>query len=123
MSRPQPPPAEPPPPLPKEEPKPEPEPRHENKIADRQEPKLIGGVPRLRISGSVDTGSLRSTTIVIAFVVDERGHPTRIRVKQSSGNSDYDQAAVSAVSRARFLPAVQNGEPRDAPWEMRFRIN
>lgn len=91
-------------------------------VADRQEPGLIGDVPRLRLSGGLDLDGLRSTTIVIAFVVDEQGHPTRLKVKQSCGEGEYDRAALAAAERARFLPAVQNGQRREAPWELRFRL-
>jgi protein TonB len=49
-------------------------------------------------------------TVLVEAVVDERGVPTGVRIKESSGHSLLDEAAVAAVKKWRFLPARSGGK-------------
>lgn len=63
---------------------------------------------------SVDTAGLGldPTTIngscVISFKVTTTGRITDAHVKKSSGNSDYDQACLSALRQAHGVPGIQD---------------
>jgi len=48
--------------------------------------------------------------VLVQFVVEPDGHVTRARVKEST-NAQFDEAAVSAVSRWVFGPALEAGKP------------
>jgi len=50
-----------------------------------------------------EQGSVR-----LRVMVDERGRPQEVQVAQSSGFPRLDEAAVSAVKRWVFAPAVQD---------------
>jgi protein TonB len=41
--------------------------------------------------------------------VDEEGRITGTSIKQSSGHPDLDKAAINAVNKWRFKPAVRGG--------------
>ncbi len=49
--------------------------------------------------------------VLLRVEVDARGRPARVRVERGSGSRQLDAAAVSAVRRWRFEPALQGGEP------------
>jgi TonB family protein len=49
--------------------------------------------------------------VLISFVVAADGTVKNIDVKQSSGHSDLDQAAIKCVSQFRYRPLIQNGTP------------
>lgn len=49
--------------------------------------------------------------VLLRVEVDARGRPARVRVERGSGARQLDAAAVSAVRRWRFEPALQGGEP------------
>ncbi len=49
--------------------------------------------------------------VKVAAVVDESGKVTSAEVLSSSGHGSLDQAAVEAVRRAAFDPALQDGRP------------
>jgi TonB family protein len=49
--------------------------------------------------------------VLVRFVVDEQGRPDHLRVARSSGQMDFDQAALFVVRQARFRPARLNGRP------------
>jgi periplasmic protein TonB len=44
-------------------------------------------------------------------LVDEKGHPTDVQVLKSTGFPRLDQAAVEAIRKWAFKPAVQNSQP------------
>jgi protein TonB len=60
--------------------------------------------PASRRMGEEGTGTFR-------VLVDERGRPTEVEVLQSSGFARLDQAALDAIKRWRFKPAVRDGQP------------
>jgi TonB family protein len=48
-------------------------------------------------------------TVGLGIYVNSRGRPKKIRVTQSSGYNDLDNAAVAAVAGWHYTPAVRNG--------------
>jgi periplasmic protein TonB len=61
--------------------------------------------PRLSIRAG------ESGLVMVSVYIDEAGLPRTVQVQQSSGHVRLDEAAVSAVRRARFKPYTQNGVP------------
>lgn len=61
--------------------------------------------------------------VMVKVLVDERGHPSEVRVVRSV--PDLDNAAVAAVARWTFRPAMKDGKPVSAwvvvPVEFRLR--
>ena len=53
----------------------------------------------------------RSGTVVLSVQVDATGRPARVRIAQRSGTRELDRAALEAVQRWRFRPAMSNGQP------------
>ncbi len=49
--------------------------------------------------------------VMISCVIDASGQVASSTIKQSSGYSDLDKAALSAVARWKFKPAVKDGRP------------
>jgi TonB family protein len=50
--------------------------------------------------------------VLLAVLVDEHGSVAEVRVKEGdSSGLGFDEAAVAAARRARFLPATRNGAP------------
>lgn len=47
--------------------------------------------------------------VMISCVIDASGHVVGSTIKQSSGYSELDKAALSAVARWKFKPAVKDG--------------
>lgn len=87
---------------------PEPPP-HINRLADSAVPVLISG-PKPRIPDSIEEGlSLKAT---VEFTVDADGSVSGARISRSSGYADLDRNILSAVSRWKYKPAVQDGVPR-----------
>jgi protein TonB len=56
-------------------------------------------------------GRGREGTVFVEADVDERGVPSAVRVRQSSGHAILDEAAVAAIDRWRFSPARSAGKP------------
>lgn len=50
-------------------------------------------------------------TVVIRFVVDEKGAVTQARVHQLSGYRELDQAALNAVLKYKFSPGIKDSKP------------
>lgn len=48
--------------------------------------------------------------VVVAVVVDDSGQVASARIRNSSGNRDLDEAALKAVKKWRFQPAVRGGK-------------
>ena len=48
--------------------------------------------------------------VMLSVAVDAQGRPTRVRVVQRSGSRALDRAAVEAVQRWRFQPALSAGQ-------------
>lgn len=54
----------------------------------------------------------REPRVLLAVLVDERGHVAEVRVKEGdSSGLGFNEAAVAAAWSARFLPATRNGAP------------
>lgn len=53
-----------------------------------------------------------SGVVTLSVTVDERGRASDVRVSRSSGFSRLDQAAVTAMKAARFVPYMEGGVPR-----------
>jgi periplasmic protein TonB len=50
-------------------------------------------------------------TVLLMVEIRENGRPERVTIKESSGHSVLDNAALGAVGRWTFVPAQQNGRP------------
>jgi periplasmic protein TonB len=50
-------------------------------------------------------------TVLLMVEIRENGRPERVTIKESSGHSVLDDAALGAVGRWTFVPAQQNGKP------------
>lgn len=50
-------------------------------------------------------------TVVLRIHVDAKGHPIKTEVKQSSGDSSLDAAAIKAAMQWKFNPQKRNGKP------------
>jgi protein TonB len=63
-------------------------------------------------------------TVVLRLAVGTDGTPTNVRVSKSSGHTTLDEAAVAHVRRARFSPALEDGEPVAATitFRVKFRL-
>lgn len=59
----------------------------------------------------LQAGGEDSLTVVVEMLVQEDGS-VRARLAESSGNEEYDQAAVVATEEKRFAPAPGNEERR-----------
>lgn len=62
-------------------------------------------------------------TVLLSIEVDASGHPRNVRVVRGLGLG-LDEKAIEAVSRWRFRPGVQNGNPvvTSATVEVNFRL-
>ena len=49
-------------------------------------------------------------TVLLGVYVRSSGRPSKIRIEQSSGFSDLDNAAVESVLNWRFVPATNDGD-------------
>lgn len=63
--------------------------------------------------------------VVLHVAVDSRGHPTTIRIEQSSGHNVLDEAAYQTVATWMFQPASRGGRPvpGEAIVPVVFRLN
>ncbi len=57
-----------------------------------------------RRDGEQGTGMFR-------VLVDGKGHPTDVQVLKSSGHPRLDEAAIAAIRKWAFSPAMQNSQP------------
>lgn len=56
-------------------------------------------------------------TTILAFRIGVDGLLTDIRVAQSSGHQELDDAAVAGARCWRYKPAMKDGKPIEAPWQ------
>lgn len=61
--------------------------------------------------------------VVLSVDVDAGGRPTGVQVKNSSGFTLLDEAALEAVRDWRFVPASRGGRPIAAPVEVPVRFS
>jgi len=96
------------------------QPPHKSRLADRAEPQLIGD-SRLTVPASVPEGlSLR---VEVQYTVTADGDVTDVVITKSSGYKALDRAVVSAASRMKYKPAVQDGVPRSVKRTRTYTIN
>jgi len=63
-------------------------------------------------------------TVLVRVLVNEDGTPEQVQLKQSSGSSLLDNAAMDAIRQWKFIPA-RRGDKRVAEWvvvPVRFRL-
>jgi len=101
------PPPPPPPPLP---PPPDPPRPAPTRLADRATPEVTSKVQPQYPQECQDEG-VEGTVSLLVEVLDS-GSVGKVKVARSSGDSRLDAAAVSAVRRWRYQPAVQGGIAR-----------
>ena len=63
-----------------------------------------------------------SGTVLLLVQIDERGRPLSITLRQTSGHTILDTAALRAVRAWRFEPARRDGKPVDARLEIPIRF-
>ena len=60
-------------------------------------------------------------TSVVQFLIAANGDVLDSKVADSSGHASLDEAAVSALSRCRFKPAIgADGKPQEAWTNIRY---
>jgi len=107
---PAPPPPPPPPPPPEPKPKPPEPPKHTSTLADRAIPKLVKRVNPTYPLSAKEEGV--QGTVQLRLRVEKNGSVSNVRVSKSSGDRRLNDAAVAAVKKWKYEPAVQNGVPR-----------
>ncbi|MGB9619719.1 MAG: TonB family protein, partial [Armatimonadota bacterium] len=96
------------------------QPPHKSRLADRAEPQLISD-SRLTVPSSVP--ERLSLKVEIQYMVTADGDVTDVIVTRSSGYKALDRAVVSAASRMKYKPAVQDGVPRSVKRTRSYTIN
>jgi protein TonB len=56
-------------------------------------------------------GKFCNKGVEVGMVIDRTGIPTNLKIIQSCGDSSVDQSALDAVSKYRFKPAIEDGQP------------
>lgn len=79
-------------------------------VADRKPRPLPGQTPAPDYPGRALRSGEAGTVLVLAHIGPD-GVPTATEVAQSSGSRDLDRAALQAVRRWRFEPAIADGHP------------
>lgn len=77
------------------------------------QPKFTPPVLQTRVAAPYPPAALAaglSGTVVVEFDVDEKGAVSNVKVKQPAGHG-FDEAAVAAVEKFRFAPALDDGTP------------
>lgn len=88
---------------------PEPEPRAPS-VAERKPRPIPGQTPSPEYPIRALRGGERGTVLVLTYIGPD-GVPTATEVAQSSGSRELDRAALQAVRRWRFEPAIADGRP------------
>jgi protein TonB len=60
---------------------------------------------------------------VVSFTIETSGRTGNVHVTSSQPRRVFDRAAVEAVSRYRFTPAMKNGQPVESTREQRIEFN
>lgn len=66
-----------------------------------------------------DLGS--ESSVVLTFKVDILGNVSNIQVS-TSGGAPYDEAAIEAVKKTKWYPAMQNGKATPVSYELPFEF-
>lgn len=75
-----------------------------------REPQVIGSVPRPQYPEAARSAGWQGEARVGVFV-SETGEVLRVRILNTSGRTDADQAALEAARSTRFEPAMRSGRP------------
>lgn len=102
---------------------PKPEPVHVSRLADRSKPELIGSDPVRKVTVPASVPEDKSVTVVVGFTCTKDGNVTDAHVTKSSGYRELDKRVVDAVSKRKYKPAVQNGDPRSVPMSATCTFN
>jgi TonB family protein len=70
----------------------------------------VGYETRARCPGLIQTDVQEPSAALIVLVVGPSGVPSQASIRTSSGSESLDTAALSCVTKLRFLPAVRAGE-------------
>jgi len=70
---------------------------------------------------SLTRGMCCATKVVLKFKIDAVGNVSDIQVA-NSGGAPYDQAAIDAVLKTKWNPAMQNGNARAVTYELPFEF-
>ena len=97
---------------------PEPPP-HTSTLADRKNPVLIKDA-KPQVPSSVDEGL--TLTVKVGYWVESDGSVSGATITKSSGNRSLDRAILSAASRWKYKPAVQNSVARRVKMSRSFTI-
>lgn len=92
---------------------------HKNQWADRSEPELIKDVS-VKLPDIDESGDY---TISVAYTVDTDGGVKNVDIVDGSGIRALDKAVRDAISKRRYKPAVQNGEPRSVKMKIKYKIS
>ncbi|MDH7601122.1 MAG: TonB family protein [Armatimonadota bacterium] len=96
------------------------QPPHTSRLADRAEPQLVQD-SRVSVPSSIPEGlTLR---VEIQYTITAEGDVTDICIVKSSGYKALDSAIVTAASRMKYKPAVQDGIPRSVKRIRTYTIN
>ena len=69
-------------------------------------------------------GTGRKPTVKVAVLVDENGNVAQARVKEGApGGLGFNEAALDAARRSRFLPATQDGVPGKSWTDLNFEFS
>lgn len=61
-------------------------------------------------------------TVIIEALIDASGQATEVIIKQSSGHTTLDKAALKTFLQWKFIPAKKNEIPADSKIEVPFRF-
>jgi TonB family protein len=68
-------------------------------------------------------GTGRKLTVKVAVLVDENGNVAQARIKEGApGGRGFNEAALDAARRSRFLPATQDGVPGKSWTDLNFEF-
>jgi periplasmic protein TonB len=68
-------------------------------------------------------GGHLSGWVIVAFTIDPNGRTNDVHVTSSQPKHVFDRAAIDAVTRYRFTPAMKNGEAVPSTREQRIEFN
>ena len=83
---------------------------------------VFGRVADVEVPSGVDPATLIRRSVTIAFEIQEQGRVAHLRVTQSSGAVELDDACVDAIRRTRFLCPIQDHRMLRSPAEITFRL-
>ncbi len=106
---------------------------NEQSLVQEQKPELIeaivNAVPKKRVSPKYPTRVAKmggEGWVQISYVISEEGKVLEPRIIDSAGHNDLERAALRAIKKWTFEPAMENGEPIqqcDTKVQMDFSIS